>query len=319
MNINKYIFFGLSVCLSVFSSCKRLEMEIEKPSFEVEVGQDEYNAGEPVLFKIASTADYINFYSGELFSDYAHKEGRVAEPGWENIVSFDSQITAGSQKDQLSILVSSDFNGDYNFDNIKSTAWTDVTNWFALATGNSIVSSGTQSLYPLSKDGRPLYFAFRYVTKFQSINGNASRWVVSNFKVQNKSVDAGDLEIINTNNAGFRLVDPFALTHVPSRTTVSKSQISMQGNFYGPDDNGVIQVEDIETEHWVVSKPFTLGEPFQLGPDKPISIKNYATAPVKEYSYTFENPGTYYVTFVASNQSQDNKQEIVRTLKVVVK
>lgn len=304
-------------CLPLFA-CER-EMQVETPDFEVGVQTAEVRAGEAVRFRFAGSADYIAFYSGEPGSDYAFREGRTVTPGWENFLSFDTEITAGEQPDQLSVLATDRFNGDYgDWDNLIRTDWTDITGWFRLAGGKGTTPSTAQELSAFVRPGKPLYLAFRYRTRPQAEFGAASRWVVSALKVVSRTEESGEVVLYDLLNAGFRLVDPFARTEAACRTAVSQTQLALQGNLYGPDADGVMQGIDIETEHWVVSRALDLTSPRSLGPDRSVSVKGYSQPMPAEYIHVYDTPGIYEAVFAASCQSIEHRKETVRSVRIIV-
>ena len=119
-----YFLIGL---LLIFSACEDKDMQTTSPVFDVKVDKLEYAPGEEVKFNISGDAEYVSFYSGEMYNDYACREGRVVEH--EGLkMSFYSRVKLGKQENQLSVLISSDFNGDFSdFANVSSAHWTDIT------------------------------------------------------------------------------------------------------------------------------------------------------------------------------------------------
>lgn len=306
------------ICCLLLAACDR-EMRVATPDFTVGVRTAEVRAGEAVEFVFAGSADYITFYSGEPCADYACREGRTVVPGWENRLSFDTEITAGNQPDQLSVLISDRFNGNYgDYDNLVRTDWTDITAWFDLASGKGATPSTAQELSAFVSPGRPVYLAFRYRTRPQTLNGTASRWVVSGLKIVNRTEELGEVVLYDLLNAGFRLIDPFSRTDAACRSAVSQTQLVLEGNFYGPDSEGVIQGTDIETEHWIVSRALDLSSPRELGPDRGEAVKGFTQPVPAGYSHVYETPGVYDAVFVASCQSLEERKEVVESIRITV-
>src|SRR5690606_14497102 len=96
----------------VISSCSKVEFRT--PEIEVKVETIEHKVGEPVFFDIKSNADNIVFYSGvgygDTLNEYKYRNSRVIDVE-ELKMSFNSRVLAGSQTNQLQVLVSTDFNG----------------------------------------------------------------------------------------------------------------------------------------------------------------------------------------------------------------
>lgn len=308
----------LICCCLLLAACDR-EMQVDMPDFEVGVRTAEVRAGEAVVFDFSGSADYISFYSGEPYADYSCREGRSVMPGWESRLSFDTEITAGEQPDQLSVLITNTFNGDYgDYDNLIRTDWTDITSWFNLAAGKGATPSTAQDLSAFVAPGKPTYLAFRYRTRLQTNHGTASRWVVSGLKIVNRTQELGEVVLFDLPNTGFRIIDPFSRTEAACRSAVSQTQLVMQGNLYGPDSEGVIQGVDIETEHWIVSRPLDMTSPRDLGPDRCVAVKGFSQPVPEGYTHVYETPGVYEAVFVASCQSLEKRKEVVRSVRITV-
>ena len=142
MKYYKYIL--ITVGLYLMMSCDKDIKSDSKLDFDVYLDQPAYKIGEDVIFNIAGYAEIISFYSGELYNDYEYREGREVEV--ENkgaVLSFRNAVNDGSQKDQLSILISTDFDGNYeNLESVKSANWINITESFNLAQSSSFISSG---------------------------------------------------------------------------------------------------------------------------------------------------------------------------------
>ena len=314
--MKKYYF---AICGWILACGCNYEMQVETPDFNVSTQNPTVRAGEPVVFEFEGKADYITFYSGELYSDYEYRNGRFVTPGWENLLSFDTEITEGTQADQLSILISDSFNGDYsNYENIIRTDWTDITSWFSLASGKEATSSSSQDISAFVSPDRPTYIAFRYRTRLQTEHGSAARWVVSNLKLTNRAENPGDVVLFDLINAGFRVIDPFSRTDAACRSSISQTQMVLQGNFYGTDNDGIMQGTDIENEHWIISRGLDLTSPRDMGPDRPLSVKSFTQPDPISYTHIYETPGNYHAVFVASCQSIEEKKEVVKEVYITV-
>lgn len=153
---------------------------------------------------------------------------------------FSTAVQYGSQENQLSVLVSTDFDGVYEMENIKAATWTDITNEYALATGTSATYWGPMELSYLFVKDKPVYIAFRYITLPQDENGNQRTWRVRHLTLTSKN----DELISDQEDASFTLIHdgPFE----PNRSSISSSQIILRGN------NGDTETR---TEDWAISKP----------------------------------------------------------------
>ncbi len=100
--MTKYISFIVSICCL---GCGKLEVELS-PELEVRTESAEYKVGEEVTFHLTGEADNIIFYSGEPSNDYEYRNGRTFRPEVPGAsLVFTSAVTAGSQANQLYVLV----------------------------------------------------------------------------------------------------------------------------------------------------------------------------------------------------------------------
>lgn len=296
------------------SSCMN-DLQVSAPELDVKAGSTEVKAGEPVVFEMDGNADYITFWSGETYSDYSHRDGREFTPGVRNRLSFTSEITSGVQNGQLTVLISNDFDGNYmDYDSMIHSDWTDITGWFSLPRGKGKEESSAQDISAFVYPDRPLYLAFRYRCRPQEQYGEASRWVISNLKFVNTSEELGETVLYDLVNSGFRITDPFSRTDAACMSSVSQTQIVMQGRVQSDDVNAAAY----ETEHWIVSRPIDLTSIRDIGPDRPQVLKGYAESFPATYSCIYENPGVYEAVFVASNQSIRGCRETVKSIMITV-
>jgi hypothetical protein len=105
------------------SSC---EDYIDMPEFDVWTDSDTYAAGEEITFHFSGDPQNIAFWSGEPGHIYANKD-RTSEQGAIQTVQFTSLAGEGAQNDNLSFLISTDFNGTYDAANLAAATWTDIT------------------------------------------------------------------------------------------------------------------------------------------------------------------------------------------------
>lgn len=105
------------------SSC---ENRMEMPEFDVWTDSDTYAVGEEITFHFSGDPQNIAFWSGELGHIYANRD-RTSEQGAIQTVEFTSLTGEGAQNDNLSFLVSTDFNGTYDAANLAKATWTNIT------------------------------------------------------------------------------------------------------------------------------------------------------------------------------------------------
>jgi len=142
------------------------------------------------LSKILQVMTVITFLV--LHKVYAQKD--------KTTLSFNTSVQYGSQSNNLSVLISTDFNGDYSLESIKSATWEDITKKIKLATDKIPAESGEIDLAKNLVVGKPLYLAFKY-------NGQASTkpsqrgWGISNvtinYKGETKTLPIKDFKIVD--------------------------------------------------------------------------------------------------------------------------
>lgn len=341
----------------VISACSKKLGELEGPTLEVKVEKTTFKVDEPVVFTFSGEQTNVSFYSGEVYNDYAFKDGRTVDlAGQGATLDFFSQLAGtGTQTGQVSIWLSNNYNGGNDLASVKAAAWTEVTGSFTLATAATNVASGKLDVSSWLADGKPLFIGFKYITKPQAVNGLARLWWIQSLAVRSKAELLGGKALLLTDqeNAGFRTINQYP-EDAPSLTTISATRISLAGNqykdpldsIYNPDysiydpqnpiydpNSAVYQptarvpvfvpydpnspYNDPATETWVISKPIVEGK-VDLGPDKSISIKGMNLDALDDYTYTYKTPGKYSVYFVAKNHNIDGEKTVVRQLELTI-
>ncbi|SKB30671.1 DUF5017 domain-containing protein [Daejeonella lutea] len=340
------------------SSCKE-NLEIGVPTFDVKTAKTSYKAGENVDFDITGGETHmISFYSGEVLKEYASREGRVIDVSKSGITgSFTSSVQLGAQTNQLAILASTNFNGDYSsVAKVKAATWTDITSRFALGTGTALLASGNKDLSDLVVAGKPLYIAFRFLTKPQAINGLTRQWFIQSFSINSnlKLDNSITLPIVDQASAGFRIIDDNANNAAKALSSVSATRVTLQGNTYlhpglpqfnqndpifdpkNPiyDPNSPLfsatakyvpfvpfdpnsPYNDPATEHWAVSKGIMIDK-VDLGPDRSTPLKGLPNPTISKHSYIYTKPGNYKAVFIAANNSIDGDKTVIKEINLTI-
>ncbi len=350
--------YSILAAALIMASCEKPAIEAEAPAFDVVAEKTTYKAGEVVKFMITGgEAQSIAFYSGELKKDYASRTGRVADvAGAGATLAFSSSVQLGTQANQVSLLASTNFNGDYgSVAKLKAATWVDITNKFKLGTGTAFLASGTVDVSDLIVAGKPIYFAFRYNTKKQATNGVARQWFIQTFTLNSKKLldNSLTLTIADQAGTGFRIVDDLK-DKAPALSSVTATRLTLQGNtylnaslpqfnpanpifdpknpIYNPQDPAYQPTavfkpfvpfdpaspnNDPENEHWAVSRAISIDK-VDLGPDWSTAIKGLTNPVLSEYRYTYSKPGTYKATFVASNGNIDQQKVVTKEITITI-
>ena len=346
----------LAVSFLALAGCEKQIVITDAPDFDISTAQSTYKAGEPIQFNFTGNADIISFYPGTVKNDYKFKEGRTVDlPSQGITLSFQSAVTGGAQQNQLSVLVSNDFSGDYtDLSSVKSASWVDVTSKFTLGTNATFVDSKAVDLSGYAAPGKPLYVAFRYLTKPQLINGAARTWMIQSFEAKSTTTFEGVFPIIKDQiYASFHLIDEDKV-NTPSRSAVSSTRLTLLGNTYNnpadpkwdPDNpiydptNPIYNPQDPAfnpdavrpvftpydpdnafndplRETWAVSSAIVLDK-LNVGPDVAIPLRGLRSTKLTETYYTYAKPGSYEAYFVGKNASTNDTKTTVRKLNLTV-
>lgn len=353
MKISNYL-AGLS--LFFLLSCEKELPVKEAPDFEVTTDATTYKVGQEVLFKFSGDADLISFYSGQVYNDYGYRNGRVLESttGGANL-SFTSSVQSGTQANQLTVLASNDFNGNYSsLASVKAATWVDITSRFKLGTSATFLASTVQDISDLIVAGKPIYIAFKYVTKPQAVNGLAQTWMIQALSLTSTTLlNNANPVLTDQALAGFRIVQEDSV-NTPSRSLVTSTRVTLLGNVYKDpkdpifnpanpifDPNNPIYnpkselynptavrptfvpydpaspYNDPLRETWAVSKPLSTTK-VDLGPDWSVPVRGIRNPKALDYRFTYTRAGTYKVYFVASNNTKDDRKEVVKELNLTI-
>ncbi|WP_236973662.1 DUF5017 domain-containing protein [Membranihabitans maritimus] len=353
MKFNNFIILAFISIVAL--SCEKDLSITDTPDLNVSLEKSNFKVDEEVVFTFTGYAEIVSFYSGEVFNDYDYKDGRVIEfPDQSAILSFQSGVREGTQENQLSVLISNDFDGDTSsLESVKSSNWIDITDSLTLGDSEDFTSSGNFDISEYT-EGNPIYVAFKYITRPQLENGDARIWMIENFAVKSKdSFNGSQLNFVNQNTAGFYAVDEDPI-NTPSRSTVTSTRLSILGNSYeDPEDpkydpeNPIYDPEnpiydpdsdvydpsaelpeyepydpnnpnnDPMRETWVITKPIFTNE-VDLGPDRAVGIRGIQDQKLVEYTYSYSNPGNYKAVFVGKNATKDESVSIVKEVDITI-
>lgn len=307
----KYLLSNIILLFAVLiAGCKK--DNVASPEFTATVAKKTFKVGEPVVFDLRGNADFVSFYSGEYLNDHQFIGGRKLDIK-SFALSFQTRVQNGNQKDQLSVYISSDFNGKYDIASIKGGNFQNITNLVTLSTVNTVyASSGTLDLTPLVLDRtKPLYVAFRYVVKPQdAVNGTQRNWYVRDLALSTVT-DLGTSNAIDQLTAAWTLVEQGTILE-SGRNTINEGSglVTFRGN-------ATADGKLVETEAWVVSKAVDLNTVI-LGPDRSFPIKSISDTMPAVYSFVYTKPGTYKATFAISNHRIDGEKAGLREVEITI-
>lgn len=317
----KLIYQKLFLVLFILSGCSKFD-EVAVPDFEVSTTSSTFKKGVPVEFTFTGNPQLISIYTGETGKDYAYKDGRVMDVNSLNL-SFNSAVTTGGtgnpQTGMFSLLVSTDFNGDYsNIASVENATWTDVTSRLskkeAATSGTSSAATpvGGMVLTDLRVPGKPFFIAFKYNIREQSIHGIWRTWVFQAFSLT--ATGAAGMQVLGSmTTTAFRVVQKNP--EIISRTGATTTALTLQHADLALDPAAA----EIPTQNWLITQGFTNTNKIDYGPDLAIPIQGGTNGvDKKNYSYTFANAGNYKVYFVAANENTKDRKEVVRSLDLTI-
>ena len=294
-------------------ACQK-ETTVEAPVFDVTVSLSTIKAGDSVEFTLSGNPDIMTFYSGEAGSDYAFKD-KERIYGATTSLSFQSAKYAGDNDDCAALKYSTDFSGVYEPDAIRQATWIDISERFNIPdiNGTSAVmeASGERDITDLFPDAdTPIYFGWFFTT---NENSGRTRFQVRDFEVIGVVAENPELSAAKYNfvSSGFTMVkgEGFQIQDHPTTTPrVTETAIIWDGVF----------ATTSFKEGWAVSLPIYGASQINLGSDYGTPIKALIDPPLTAHSFTYEKPGTYTATFVATNASVYEVKENTKQITIIV-
>ena len=298
---------------SILISCQKNLPVDGLENFNVTTDSVSYKAGTSVRFVFqGGEAQDISFYSGETLKDYDFKDGHIVDvAGQTAVLAFSTAVNLGTQLNQLYVMASTDFKGDYSsMTAVKAATWTDITARFKYGTTTTFLATSAD-VTDLMVAGKPLYIAFKYITKPQGVNGVARQWSIQSLTLTSgkKLNNTVALTLSDEPSAGFQLVDQSATT-APALSAITTAKIVLQGNNY-------TTANDPTSENWAISTGINIDK-INLGPDLSIALKGMTSAALKEYRYVYATPGTYKAVFTSSNNSINETKQTSKTINLTI-
>lgn len=303
--MNTYFKYYLMLISVFLFSCEKYQ--IDDPALEVTADKTTVKVGESVTFKFEGSPQMLSFYSGELLKDYNYVTNSRALKNC--YLSFSSATVAAiRQLNQLSVLVSADFDGKYAIDNIKAATWVDITRRFTLATSTTVTPSTEVDIMDLAVTGKPLYLAFRYITRPQTEFLAANDWNITAVLLKSKFDDA-EVTLMDYGSGSNFSVFSYGNKQA-GRSLVNTTTIQFKGN-------ATAEIKEEYTEDWGISRAIYIN-PNDLGKDKATALKLFREAKKESYTYTYSKAGTYTATFVAETNNVYGNKKVVKQIEITV-
>ncbi|MGN0191176.1 MAG: DUF5017 domain-containing protein [Candidatus Cryptobacteroides sp.] len=262
-----------------------------------------YIAGQPVRFNFSGDVDNIVFYSGERGSQYKFRSRYEVPMEAVKSASIDIDYKARyGNAGALEVYVSKEFDGLDGSDGaadrqtIKEMYEGGMQGWDKLEYKEGASDSWTYQTYDLTDYKDNFSIAFHWCPQD---NTKTQRWYLLNGTI---TMDL-DIEGMDYSQIDFGSMD---MVSVMMNEEVENPYYKNQGNgsinFDKTDAHIVMQgvaanVLPYAIDGWVISRPIPLNK---VANDKGTVIKNLQNY-LHTFEYTWEEPGTYTVTFVGTN------------------
>ena len=316
----KKIFLGLAVfCVTFLLSCQKFDNE--KPlTFDVSLDATTFKVGDPVTFKFkGGDANQISFYSGEVGNDYEYRNKNRIDQIKKVFFSFQTHNVPVGQVVYPDVMVSTDFNGIYDYDNVANKAtWTPISHLFTWGANGPWQTmwtpSGNREITEYLEQGKPFYIAYRVKSDVYTATSAPSRnWRTNGHSLIAETIKGDYLSLANYAGMSWKLVDKYlAPTEMTQSSSVVSSSIMLLG-YYNSSSPRYRQ----DAEVWGVSKKFESGE-INLGSEGSVSLKQYIDLPLENYTHYYENPGVYKVVFLASNSTISSTTQVIKELEITI-
>ncbi|MEQ7799290.1 DUF5017 domain-containing protein [Pedobacter sp. ASV1-7] len=286
-----------------------------------------YKVGERVEFILEGNPESIDYYSGIYGYEYEFRNGKKMPSGMELDFFIRFNLAAASWPianpdwgpipwDKISLLVSTDFDGDYTFGGVKRATWQNVTN---RVTFPPILAStqpaGPINLSDLTVIGKPFYFAFRMIDNhpkrpFYLIQSPIWYSVLGNRK-----------ELIGHLKAGNPGENTINLVQIDEDVNEKAEVVYTAGPQYN--DRFTIRRKSGTTslgkELWLVSKGFHGVQETLGGFSSSIPIKSPGNTALRNWGQVYLKSGIYQVGFVSTTlDSNGERHQESKVIEVTI-
>ncbi len=227
--MNKFIYYSI-ICLLVASCTKR--DEVGAPEFEVTANATTFKLGDSIIFNFKGNPQHIVFWPGTPGRVYEFRK-RTFTTGNKLLVKFNSYQQFGI-RNNLTVLVSNDFNGLFDATNVQAATWTDITSRFTLSQGADQTPSGTVDLSEFTANNKAATIAFRYLTGDLP---SQNRWVIRTFNADNEAPDGTITPMANMASGAWKSV---SFANPASNWLITSAQLLTQATAGNADDDWVI-------------------------------------------------------------------------------
>jgi|GEM_PF-3596718 len=302
-----YKFYFIIMIAGLFMSCDKEESSV-LDGFDVTVEKTSIHVGDSVVFTLSGNPGIITFYSGLPLNDYYSSSDYIVEShykfGFGTFVFNPIYSFEGYQSNQLRVVISHDFNGNYTVEDIKNATWQDVTESFTLAdigpTAEILTPSGAHSINAYIEESEDFYIAFHYLSLPTAENGGNSTWRIRNAYMLRESPASSSNYMVHTDFAWTFIRDGIASNRGGLATSATLGPaINMMANTTANTATTL--------NAWAISKKLNFTKFTNFGASFGTAIKSLVDPPLQEYGFRYNSPGEYKVVFVAKDAVAGSK------------
>lgn len=324
--MKKYIYNLLAVFL--LTACN--DIEPGEVHFDISVEKSTVQVGEPVIFNFNGNPDYITIYSGDDGHKYANREKTEIDASdiEKTVLTFNylSKKVSTGHKDHFNIYLSTDFPGmnmkDAEADNklIHTHAWKDITVDCLKGIDDYPTATNIGEI-DLSDYANGVVLAFRYQgAKTIDLQRTVA---ITGLKIINTLKNGKKLEVTGS-DIEFSVFDTYPSNGnddpylkivsgtVPSGTWGLTQWTSNTFRMIGSTRKDPVKADN---DDWLISEKIEVKA--SCDPDKGEVIKDMSRR-LSSYTYTYDSPGIYTVTFLAGNVNIEGEKSVIKELQIEV-
>ena len=312
------------VISAVLAGACRQDNIVNGVEFRVTLDEDNsYVAGQPVTFHFSGDADFIVFYSGEKDHEYRYRE-RSSFPAAEvKSLTLDMQYMASwGTEGGMDIYVSNTFpgldgtDGEKDRQTLRGMEDGGMQGWTKLDYIEGPSEIWTRQSYDLTPYVADFSIAFHWHPWSNGFSrAQRSYNMIGKFTHRIEGVDdvQTDLKALPFVSVWMNEQEKDPYMHDHRGDTTSIATVRFEDTRYDLYFQGCNQYFlDYELDAWVISSPHTFNN---VPADTGVPIKNVVSE-LRSYSYTFEEAGTYTVTFLGANSNFQGEARQARSFKI---
>ena len=279
-----------------------------------------YYAGDPVKFVFTGDVDNLVFYSGETGSQYVYRD-RYEVP-LEDVISADLHLDFQARYGDagaLEVYVSKDFAGingndapDADRDAVRSMVEAGMPGWVKLTYQEGASEKWTAQDFPVTEYLENFCLAFHWCPQAFD-KTQRTYWINGSITLEMAGTEPSTMTL---SDLGFKSlmmneeVDAYKKNSGNGSIRFDNAKNAGEICFQGVGANALPYAID----GWVFTTPRPLNK---VANDKGTVIKNLQNY-LREYEYTWTNPGTYKVTFVGRNENYASSSEEIHDFTITI-